>query len=200
MCVWHVLNLILLVAASSKLKACNVISNWSSNSMADVAEAGRGGLQWLQTALFTDRDYVQQLVRQAEQLGVKAIVVTVDTPVLGKRLASIRNQFSPPGKMAFAMFKGAKVEEMISENGSSAFFQYASKLIDSCYSQSWQDLDWLRSCTQLPIILKGIMTAEDAEESLKHNIQGIVVSNHGGRQLDGAPATVIKLFFGWNSK
>lgn len=155
--------------------------------MEEIVEASGSGLNWIQTALYTDRDYLLQLVRQAEKLGVKAVVVTVDTPVLGKRLASIRNQFSPPGEMAFAMFKDIKVEQTSTE-GSSAFFQYTSKLVNP--SQSWQDLDWLRSCTKLPIILKGILTAEDAKEALSHNIQGIMVSNHGGRQLDGVPATV----------
>ena len=152
--------------------------------MEDIIEASGSGLNWLQTALYTDRDIVLQLIQQGERLGVKALVVTVDMPLLGKRVASIRNHFSPPGKMAFAMFKDIKFEQTASEDGL-AFFH---RLINP--NQSWQDLDWLRSCTQLPIILKGILTAEDAKEALKHNIQGIMVSNHGGRQLDGVPATV----------
>ena len=152
--------------------------------MEDIIEASGTGLHWLQTSLYTDRDIVLQLVQKAERLGVKALVVTVDMPLLGKRVASIRNHFSPPGEMVFAMFKDIKFEQTASEDGL-AFFH---RLINP--NQSWQDLDWLRSCTQLPIILKGILTAEDAKEALKHNIQGIIVSNHGGRQLDGVPATV----------
>ena len=176
-------------AASSKLKTCNIVSNWSSSSMEAITEASSGGLLWLQTAIYTDRDYLLKLVRQAEQLGFKALVLTVDTPVLGKRVASIRNKFSPPGEKAFAMFKDMTIEANTSEEcSSSSFFQYTSKLINP--KQSWQDLDWLRSCTKLPIILKGILTGSDAEEALKHDIQGIMVSNHGGRQLDGVPATV----------
>ena len=128
-----------------------------------------------------------QLVQQAERLGVKALVVTVDTPVLGKRVASIRNHFSPP-KTTLPLFKGIKFEQTGSED-TPGFFQYIHTKLKNP-SQSWQDLDWLRSCTQLPIILKGILTAEDAKEALKHNVQGIIVSNHGGRQLDGVPATV----------
>ena len=177
-------GIFIFIAASSMLKTCNIISNWSSTSMEDIIEASGSGLNWLQTALYTDRDIVLQLVKQGEQLGVKALVVTVDMPLLGKRVASIKNHFSPPGKMAFAMFKDIKFEQTASED-SLAFFH---RLINP--NQSWQDLDWLRSCTQLPIILKGILTAEDAKEALKHNIQGIMVSNHGGRQLDGVPATV----------
>ena len=153
--------------------------------MEDIIEASGSGLNWLQTALYGDKYYVLQLVQQAERLGVKALVVTVDTPVLGKRVTSIRNHFSPP-KTAFPLFKDIKFEQTANTSG---FFQYIHTKLKNP-SQSWQDLDWLRSCTQLPIILKGILTAEDAKEALKHNIQGIMVSNHGGRQLDGVPATV----------
>ena len=155
--------------------------------MAEVAQASGSGLRWFQLALYTDKELVLEMVRRAEQLGFKALLVTVDTPILGRRIASIRNQFSPPSGTSFANFKGTKVEGMISEGGS-AFLQYTKKLPDS--SQSWASLDWLRSCTKLPIILKGILTAVDAEEALKHDIQAIMVSNHGGRQLDGVPATV----------
>ena len=170
---------------------CNIVSNWSSSTMEQIVQSTHsgGGLLWLQTALYTDRDYLLRLVRQAEQAGFKALVVTVDTPILGKRLASIRNKFSPPGEMAFAMFQDVTVaQNSLEGSSSSAFFQYTSQLIN--LGQSWQDLDWLRGCTKLPIILKGIVTAEDAREAMKHNIQGILVSNHGGRQLDGVPATV----------
>lgn len=172
--------------ACTQLDTCYVLSTWTTNSMAEVAEASGSGLRWFQLALYTDKELVLKMIRQAEQLGFKALLLTVDTPILGRRLASIRNQFSPPSD-AFASFKGTKLEGMLSEGGS-AFLQYARKLANS--SQSWEGLDWLRSQTKLPIILKGILTAEDVEEALKHDIQGIMVSNHGGRQLDGVPATV----------
>ena len=141
----------------------------------------------MQMAPYSNRDYQLRLVRQAERAGFKALVLTVDVPVAGKRLGSLRNKFSPPLDSAFAMFHDViNTAEGSAEKGS--FFHVMSQM--NYPGMSWDDVDWLRSSTHLPIVLKGLLTAEDAKEALRHGIQAIMVSNHGGRQLDSTLATV----------
>ena len=166
-----------------------VLSSWSTTHMRDVALAGRGGTQWFQLYIYKDRQLTQELVMRAENEGFKAIVLTVDTPVLGKRLADCRNQFCLPKHLTLANFSSPmQGSTLINAQEESGLQQYVSALI--CPNLSWASVDWLRSITNLPIVLKGILTAEDALEALNHDIQGILVSNHGARQLDGVLATV----------
>ena len=168
------------------MEVCNIVSNWSTTEMGDIVAASNGGLMWMQTAPYANRDYQLRLVRQAERAGFKALVLTLDVPVAGKRVGSLRNKFSPPQDSAFAMFR-----DIISKKGSNERGSFFNVMAQMNYpSMSWDDVDWLRRLTHLPIVLKGILTAEDAKIALKHDIQGIMVSNHGGRQLDGTLATV----------
>jgi isopentenyl diphosphate isomerase/L-lactate dehydrogenase-like FMN-dependent dehydrogenase len=128
---------------------------------------------WYQLYVFKNRIYSQKLIERAQSSGYKALVITVDTPQVGNRELDFRNQFSLPD--------GIQPENLIDENNH--FIQnHHQFLMDS--SLSWNDIHWIQSITSLPIILKGILHPDDALLAIKYNIQGIIVSNHGGRQLD----------------
>ena len=164
-----------------------MLSSGSTNSIEDVAQASGGGLRWFQLYVVQDRDVTRSFVSRAERAGYKALVVTVDRQISGRRIASARNRFEVPPHLSLANFSDTKYRSADTDKGSGVY-QTTTGLFDP--SLTWEDIDWLRGITKLPILLKGILTAEDAEEALRHDIQGIMVSNHGGRQLDGVLATV----------
>ena len=152
-----------------------MLSVWSNTSIEDVAEAGGSCLKWYQLTVFRDREMTKSLILRAEKAGYKAIVVTVDQPVVGDR----NTKFNRPEHIVFPVFD--------SKPGPSQDADLKNFLDPSL---TWGVITWIRGITRLPIVLKGILTAEDAVECLRHDIQGIIVSNHGGRQLDGVLATV----------
>ena len=163
---------------------CMVLSCWSTTSIEEVAEASGSGLRWCQLYIFRDRQLTKELVLRAEKAGYKALVITLDQPTVGRRLVDERNHFNLPKHLSLANYSAQsslKQRDLVLHESTSAMFDP---------SLDWRAIDWLRGVTNLPIILKGILTAEDTEEAIKHSIQGILVSNHGARQLDGVPATV----------
>ena len=177
--------------ASAKLGTCMLSSSWSTTSIEDVAEASGSGLRWFQLYIYKDREVTKSLIQRAARAGYKAIVVTIDTPIVGKRLADARNKFNLPSTLSLANFSSNSPQSTLEcddQVEGSYLYRYTTDLLDP--SITWDDIDWVRGLTSLPILVKGILTAEDAREALKHDIQGIIVSNHGGRQLDGVPATV----------
>ena len=134
---------------------------------------------WYQVYIFKNRRYSQTLIERAEQAGYKAVIITVDTPQIGNRESDFHNQFLLPD--------GIQPENLIDDNNN--FIKNHHQLpIDS--SLSWEDIQWIRSITSLPIILKGVLHPDDALQAMKYNIQGIIVSNHGGRQLDTTIASI----------
>ena len=167
-----------------------ILSSWSTRSLEEVAKAsGSEGLRWFQLYIYNDKELTLQLVKRAEAAGYRALALTVDTPELGRRLNDVRHNFTLPPHLRLANFSAELAQASLgSEQSGSALFHYTRSLINS--GLTWKSVDWLRSVTNLPIVLKGILTAEDAREALRHGIQGILVSNHGARQLDGVPATV----------
>ena len=153
--------------------------------------------RWFQLQIFSNRALTLQLIQRAERLGYKALVVTADTPILGRRLAALRSGFNLPDHLRMpnldgsnqAQEKGKRSSETLIQSEGPGLHQYTKELIDP--AMDWEGLDWLCSQTRLPVVLKGILTKEDAREALRHKgVRGIVVSNHGARQLDGVPATV----------
>lgn len=141
-------------------------------SIEEVAQAANGPL-WFQLYLYPSREVAEGLVRRAEAAGCKAIVLTVDLPILGNRERDRRNQWTiPPANLSRANFSGISIDG------------------HAWVNLTWQDVDWLCSITSLPVILKGILTAEDAQMALDHGAAGIIVSNHGGRQLDGSVTAI----------
>ncbi|XP_041031862.1 hydroxyacid oxidase 1 [Carcharodon carcharias] len=177
------------------VKACRsqdtgmMLSTWATSSIEQVAEAVPSAIRWLQLYIYKDRELTKSLVRRAEKAGFRGIFLTVDTPYLGKRLADVRNKFKLPPHLRMANFETLDLAFSKKDYGDdSGLAVYTADAIDS--SVKWEDIDWLRQLTKLPIVLKGILRADDAREAVKHGIVGILVSNHGARQLDCVPATI----------
>jgi 4-hydroxymandelate oxidase len=159
-----------------------VLSTLSSYRMEDVATASEGK-RWFQLYCYRDRAITRELVERAEAAGFVALCVTVDVPVPGPRERDARNRFIVPPNVRVANLAYLVLD---SADGS-ALLKYVSDQFDP--SLTWEALDWLRDLTRLPIVVKGILTAEDARLAVQHGVAGIVVSNHGGRQLDSVVAT-----------
>jgi 4-hydroxymandelate oxidase len=164
-----------------------IASTLSTYSVDDIAAAAPGPL-WLQLYVFRDRGLTRELVERAERAGCRAICLTVTVPVQGNRERDLRNQFCLPLEIEMANFLGlrqARFPEGITGSGLNAFI---SREFDP--TLTWQSVEWLRSITPLPLVLKGVVTPEDATLAVEHGASGIIVSNHGGRQLDGAEPTL----------
>src|SRR5689334_438286 len=172
---------------ASAAGALMVASTMSNRSLEEVANAATCPL-WFQLYVYRDRQVTEDLVRRAEAVGYRALVLTVDTARLGRRERDIRNGFGLPPHLHMGNFAGAAREQPGQEPGLSGLAVYANALLDS--SLTWEALDWLRSITALPIVVKGILTAEDARLAVEHGARGIIVSNHGGRQLESGMATI----------
>jgi isopentenyl diphosphate isomerase/L-lactate dehydrogenase-like FMN-dependent dehydrogenase len=164
------------------------LSTMASASIEEVAGVSDGP-KWFQLYVHPDRSVSKRMVQRAEAAGYKAVCLTVDVPRLGRRERDFRNRFDYPPGVAHRNYIGeVELPPLEIEAGQSALNASADVLIDP--SLTWDVIPWLRSFTSLPIIVKGIMTAEDAQLAVEHGAAAIVVSNHGGRQLDGAPATI----------
>lgn len=175
--------------AASAAGTIMTLSSWATSSVEEVASTG-DGVRFFQLYVMKDRYVVTQLVRRAERAGFKAIVVTVDTPRLGRREADIKNRFTLPPHLTLKNFEGLDIRK-IDRTNDSGLASYVASQVDR--SLNWKDLQWLQSITQLPILLKGVLTAEDARLAIQAGVAGIIVSNHGARQLDYVPATIMVL-------
>jgi 4-hydroxymandelate oxidase len=158
------------------------LSTLSNTSIERVATQTDGRL-WFQLYLYRDRELARALIQRAEAAGARAIVLTVDAPELGRRESNERLGFSLPPHLE-APNVGTREQLAQLEGSGSHLTRYFAGLMDA--SLNWKDLEWLRGVTGLPIVLKGILTAEDAALGVQHGAAGIWVSNHGGRQLDTA--------------
>ena len=162
------------------------LSTLATTSLEDVAKAA-GRPAWFQLYVFRDRGVTRELVGRAETAGYEALVVTVDAPLLGRRERDIRNRFVLPAGL-FAENLLAEHLRHLPAGADSGLALYVASLLDQ--SLTWADIDWLRSLTRLPVLVKGILRADDAARAVEHGVAGVVVSNHGGRQLDTAIAAV----------
>jgi 4-hydroxymandelate oxidase len=131
----------------------------------EVVAAATDGPKWFQLYVYRDRGFTRGMLRRAKRAGFGAVMFTVDVPLLGNRERDLRNELALP----------------ISGPGEELDFDPAI---------SWDDLEWIREAAQVPLLIKGILTAEDARLAVEHGVDGIVVSNHGGRQVDGSPAAL----------
>ncbi|KAJ4755329.1 Peroxisomal (S)-2-hydroxy-acid oxidase [Rhynchospora pubera] len=177
------------VATARAAAACNtlmVLSFASSRKIEDVASSCNA-VRFYQLYVYQKREVSATLVRRAEEYGFKAIVLTVDTPRLGRREKDIKNKFILPLLSNLEGLVYVDVGPVSGKRGSD-LEAFASQTLDP--SLCWNDIEWLRSITSLPIILKGIITADDAIKAVEMGVSGIVVSNHGARQLDYSPATI----------
>jgi 4-hydroxymandelate oxidase len=176
------------IAAAHAAKSAGtlfILSSLSNTAMETVfAEAASP--RWFQLYIYKDREIIRALVQRAEAAGAEAIVLTVDAPGLGTRERDARNQFTLPSGLAVENLAPLGKGSIPNVEGSGL----AAYVRDNFKSDlSFDDLDWLCGCTQLPIIVKGVCRGDDADRVAGHGARAIVVSNHGGRQLDTAPAT-----------
>ncbi|WP_342669692.1 aminotransferase class I/II-fold pyridoxal phosphate-dependent enzyme [Streptomyces vietnamensis] len=155
-----------------------VVSTFAGRTFESIAEAASTPL-WLQVYCFRDRATTRQLVERAERAGFEALVLTVDAPRLGRRLRDLRNDFRLPDGMVPANLTGGDFAS-----------PSAHALTEFDPALDWSVIGWLREVSSLPVLVKGVLSAADARAALRAGVDGIVVSNHGGRQLDGAPATL----------
>jgi (S)-2-hydroxy-acid oxidase len=175
--------------AASAAGTIMTLSSWATSSVEEVASVGPG-IRFFQLYVYKDRNVVAQLVRRAERAGFKAIALTVDTPRLGRRESDIKNRFSLPPHLTLKNFEGLDLGHM-EKTSDSGLASYVAGQIDR--SLSWKDVKWLQTITRLPILVKGVLTAEDTKLALQAGAAGIIVSNHGARQLDYVPATISAL-------
>jgi isopentenyl diphosphate isomerase/L-lactate dehydrogenase-like FMN-dependent dehydrogenase len=141
-------------------------------------------MQWCQLYVFQDRGVTREHLAAAAAAGCSAVVLTVDTPLLAQRERDVRVGFEVPAELPLPYARDA-----VGAEASNPADQFA--LLDA--SVSWRDLEWVASEGGLPIVLKGVVTAEDAALAVEHGVAAVVASNHGGRQLDGVPATLDSL-------
>lgn len=171
---------------ASAMKAGMIVSTQSSTSLEDIATAALEPL-WFQLYIQPDHDFTLDLVRRCEAAGYQALVVTADAPINGVRNREQRAGFSlPAGVDAINLHGMAAQPPYTALAGTSPVF--GSGLLTN--APSWKNIRWLADHTRLPVLVKGIMTASDAEQALDHGASGIIVSNHGGRTLDTLPATL----------
>jgi L-lactate dehydrogenase (cytochrome) len=185
-----------------------ILPSSSSHSIEEVAAVATGPL-WLQVFLWSRRDVLERFVSRAEAAGFEAIVVTVDVPVVGRRDRDIRNGFSIPPRLSLATatdmlrhplwmrsalrptitFKNFDDTGVASPLRTVALAKYVNEQLTNP-GATYADLEWLRSRWKGRLLVKGVMTSVDAERSIACGVDGIMVSNHGGRQLDGVPGAI----------
>lgn len=173
--------------ASEKIKTIMTLSTMSSCSIEEVAKSNNAP-KWFQLYIFKNLVLTENLVKRAEKSGYKALVLTVDVPVMGNRWRDIKNKFSLPSHIDAANLRDLSSLTLSDKINGSKIKEQTDQQFES--NLTWETIDWLCSITKLPILLKGILHPEDASEALKHNIAGIIVSNHGGRQLDSVIAPI----------
>jgi 4-hydroxymandelate oxidase len=164
-----------------------VVSTAGTYSLEEVAAAAPRGARWFQLYCYRDRDVTRWLVERAVAAHYRALCLTVDAPLVGCRERDRRNCFGLPAGMSWKNLEGVGLEQMAAGDAGSALERYIADIWDT--SLTWAAVDWLRGLSPLPLVIKGILTAEDARRAVDHGAAAIVVSNHGGRQLDGTMAT-----------
>jgi 4-hydroxymandelate oxidase len=171
-------------AAAAELGAGFVASIFASRTFAEVAAAGSGP-RWQQLYYLRNRTALEAVMAAAEEAGAGAFVLTVDAPQVASRPRDLSSSFVLPDDIRAVNVDPAVMGSThTAAAGVSAIQQHSKERFDP--SVTWADLPWLRARTQLPLLLKGVLTGEDARLAVEHGIDGLIVSNHGGRQLDAA--------------
>jgi 4-hydroxymandelate oxidase len=160
-----------------------VLSCFAGTSLEEVAAVAKSPL-WFQLYVQPDHGFTRALVQRAEAAGYRALCLTVDTPITGARNRETRAAVKQPAMPNLKGFTGAGGEDRL-HTGSLEVF---SSVLDAALS--WKDVEWLRSVSKIPLVLKGVMNPDDADRAAKSGVAGIIVSNHGGRNLDTLPPTI----------
>ena len=161
-----------------------VVSTFATTAIEDIARSATARL-WFQIYVQRDRAFTRDLIQRAEAAGCQALMITVDTPILGLREREKRSSFTLPPGMERENLKMLGSEATRAEHfKESAMYSILDPTLD------WDRIGWMRSVARVPVILKGILTPEDARLAAEQGVSGILVSNHGGRNLDTVPATI----------
>lgn len=167
-------------AAAARAGTIMTLSCLSSYSLEEVAKVAPDSPKWFQLYVYKNRDIVENLVKRAEKAGFSAIVLTVDVPILGYRLNSLIQNKTMPKAGNFNFIDLHKSTNPEVKDGNDIYDP----------TLTWDIIDWLKTKTKLPIIVKGVLNPADAREALKHGVSAISVSNHGDRQMDSAISTI----------
>lgn len=176
--------------AAARMDTLMTLSTLSNYALEEVIAAGPHHM-WFQLYVYKDREITRDLVKRARESGYKALVVTVDSPSLGKRERDLKNGFHLPDHLQAKNLEKFLLHEIKEERtgdynidniGRNSLASYIASLYDR--SLTWKDLAWIVSLSDLPVLVKGIVRGDDAALAIKHGARGIIVSNHGGRQVD----------------
>ncbi|KAF2660230.1 FMN-dependent dehydrogenase family protein [Lophiostoma macrostomum CBS 122681] len=169
-------------AAANNIPMC--LSSWSTESLEAVHEAGRLNPYAMQISFLRNPEFTKSIIKRAEAAGYKALFVNVDLPTIGNRLNEARNNFTFPSHFTFPNLQFLRGDEDAKNPVGTSDVDYDATI-------NWNDtIPWLREQTSMQIWLKGVFTAEDVQLAIEHKVDGVVISNHGGRQLDGVPAAL----------
>jgi 4-hydroxymandelate oxidase len=165
-------------------RASYVVSTFATVTLEEIARAADASL-WFQLYVHPDHAFTRELIQRVEEAGYRALCVTVDTPILGMRDRERRAGFHLPPGIERANLKalGTAVTKMGHFEGGGNY-----SILDPAIN--WETIAWIRSLTSLPVVLKGILSPDDARLACEHGASGIIVSNHGARNLDTVPATI----------
>jgi 4-hydroxymandelate oxidase len=164
-----------------------VLSTLSTTAVEEVVAAAAGPV-FFQLYVYKDRGATEALIHRVEAAGCRALVLTVDAPLLGRRERDVRNRFALPAHLAIENLHAQGYAKLPPQTSDSGLAAYVAELLDPALT--WDVIAWLRSVTKLPVLVKGIVRADDASRAMAEGAAGVVVSNHGGRQLDASPATI----------
>jgi 4-hydroxymandelate oxidase len=172
------------VATARAAKTLNIrmaLSTLSNCSIEEVAQAAPHHM-WFQLYVYKDREITKELVSRAAAAGYQALVVTVDSPILGRRERDLRNGFHLPDHLTAKNLAGQGLSDIGKADNYSALAAHIASLYDNALT--WESLEWIVSISKLPVLVKGIVRGDDALLALDHGARGVIVSNHGGRQID----------------
>lgn len=170
------------VRGAAAAETLYIQSTLATVGVSDVGAAATGPW-WFQLYIQRDRGFTRELLARAEDAGASALVLTVDLPVLGARDTDRRHGFELPGGLEYANLVGL---DATADPLPPARRVYNARIDPTI---TWADLDWLRSVARVPVLVKGVLRPDDAVRAIDHGVDGLVVSNHGGRNLDTVPAT-----------
>jgi 4-hydroxymandelate oxidase len=162
-----------------------VLSTFATTPIEEVARAGAA--LWFQLYVQPDRGFTRELVRRAEAAGCRALCVTVDTPIAGARNREVRAGFELPPGVELPLLAGLQQQDP-RYGHRPKHREIFSSVLDP--TLTWKDVEWLRSFARVPLLLKGVLDPEDAERAVGTGVAGLIVSNHGARNLDTVPATL----------
>ena len=167
---------------ASAAGAAMVISTFTTTAIDEIARNTRAPI-WFQLYVQRDRAFTKDMVQRAVAQGAKAVCLTVDTPVLGCRYGQL--SFALPSDLECVHLRGLNLKSSVPTHSMGGIYD---PIFDPSFN--WRDLEWLRNVAGVPVLLKGVLSPEDARRAIDYGVDGIIVSNHGGRNLDFLPATI----------